>query len=97
MLRIEAGLVFAHHDFDDQTDPFEAGIGFAVAAKDTDFVGRDALLRRKANPSRRMVGLDLDGNDPIAHGDPVFVGRAQVGVVTSATRSPGRIVRLKSS
>ena len=36
MLRIEAGLVFAHYDFDDQTDPFEAGIGFTVADKDTD-------------------------------------------------------------
>ena len=89
MLRIEAGLVFAHYDFDDGTDPFEAGIGFAVAAsKDSDYVGREALLRRKANPSRKLVGLDLDGSESIGHGDPLFVGRAQVGVVTSATRSP---------
>src|SRR5204862_5334429 len=28
MLRIEAGLVFAGAEFDDQVDPFEAGIGF---------------------------------------------------------------------
>ena len=88
MLRIEAGLVFAHFEFDDGIDPFEAGIGFTVADKSVDYVGREALLRRKANPSRKLVGLDLDGNDTIAHGDPVFVGRAQVGVVTSATRSP---------
>jgi len=88
ILRIEAGLVFAHYDFDDQTDPFEAGIGFTVADKDMDYVGRDALLRRKANPARKLVGLDLDGSETIGHGDPVFVGRGQVGVVTSATRSP---------
>ena len=88
MLRIEAGLVFAHYDFDDGTDPFEAGIGFTVAEKDSEFVGREALRRRKANPSRKLVGLDLDGNETIGHGDPIFVGRAQVGVVTSATRSP---------
>ncbi len=89
MLRIEAGLVFAHYDFDDGTDPFEAGIGFAVAlGKDSDFVGREALLRRNANPSRKFVGLDLGSNEAIGHGDPLFVGRAQVGVVTSATRSP---------
>ena len=31
MLRIEAGLVFAGYEFDDQIDPFEAGIGFTVA------------------------------------------------------------------
>lgn len=88
MLRIEAGLVFAHQDFDDGIDPFEAGIGFTVADKDVDFVGREALLRRKANPARKLVGLDLSGNETIGHGDPVFVGRAQIGVVTSATRSP---------
>ncbi len=88
MLRVEAGLVFAHYDFDDGTDPFEAGIGFTVADKDADYVGRDALRRRKAAPSRKLVGLDLEGTEAIGHGDPVFDGRAQVGVVTSATRSP---------
>ncbi|OYZ93426.1 MAG: hypothetical protein B7Y01_01340 [Xanthobacter sp. 17-67-6] len=88
MLRIEAGLVFAGYDFCDQTDPFEAGIGFAVANKDEDFVGREALLRRKANPARKMVGLLIGSNDDVGHGDPIYHGRAQVGVVTSATKSP---------
>ena len=89
MLRIEAGLVFFGYEFDDQTDPFEAGIGFAVALKnDEDFVGRTALERRKASPQRRLVGLELTGNEPAAHGDCVHIGRKQVGLVTSATRSP---------
>ncbi len=91
MLRIEAGLIFAGYEFDDQTDPFEAGIGFTVALKskaDEDFVGKEALLRRKAHPNRALVGLELAGNEPAAHGDCVHVGRAQVGVVTSGTRSP---------
>jgi aminomethyltransferase len=90
MLRIEAGLVFAGYDFDDQTDPFEAGIGFTVPlkTKEDDFVGREALVSRKASPQRTLVGLELDGNEPAAHGDCVHVGRSQVGVVTSGTRSP---------
>ncbi|MFG1478022.1 DUF1989 domain-containing protein [Xanthobacter sp. V4C-4] len=88
MLRIEAGLVFAGYDFCDQTDPFEAGIGFAVANKDEDFVGREALSRRKASPARKMVGLIVSSNEDVGHGDPLYVGRAQVGVVTSATKSP---------
>lgn len=89
-LRIEAGLVFAGYDFCDQTDPFEAGIGFTVPlkTKEDDFVGREALLGRKAHPQRTLVGLELEGNEPAAHGDCVHVGRSQVGVVTSATRSP---------
>jgi aminomethyltransferase len=30
----------------------------------------------------------LEGNEVGAHGDPVYVGRQQVGVITSGTRSP---------
>ncbi len=90
MVRIEAGLIFAHHEFDDQTDPFEAGIGFAVPlkSKQDDFIGREALVRRKANPRHLMVGLDIEANDAVGHGDCIHIGRAQVGVITSATRSP---------
>jgi aminomethyltransferase len=90
MLRIEAGLVFAGYEFDDQVDPYEAGVGFTVPlkTKEDDFVGRDALLRRKAAPQRTLVGLELDGNETAGHGDCVHVGRSQVGVITSGTRSP---------
>lgn len=90
MLRIEAGLVVSGNEFDDQTDPFEAGIGFTVPlqTKEDDFVGREALLSRKAHPQRVLVGLELAGNEPAGHGDCVHVGRTQVGVVTSGTRSP---------
>jgi aminomethyltransferase len=89
MLRIESGLIFAGYEFDDQVDPFEAGIGFTVAlANDEDFVGREALIERKEHPQRRLVGLELTGNETAGHGDPVYVGRQKVGVVTSGTRSP---------
>ena len=90
MLRIEAGLIFFNYEFSDQTDPFEAGIGFTVAlkSKGEDFVGRDALIRRQASPQKKLVGLEIDSNDPVGRGDCVHLGRAQIGVVTSSTRSP---------
>jgi len=89
MVRIEAGLVFAGYEFCDQTDPFEAGIGFAVPAKKVDaYIGDAALARRREHPQRRLVGLEIESQEDVGHGDPVFAGRAQVGVVTSATRSP---------
>ena len=97
MVRIEAGLTFAGYEFCDQTDPFEAGIGFAVpASKGDPYVGSDALARRRAAPQRRLVGLRSDTTEAVGHGDPVHVGRAQVGVVTSAMRSPvlGRTIAL---
>ncbi len=89
MLRIESGLIFAGYEFDDQVDPFEAGIGFTVAlANEEDFIGRDALIERKEHPQRKLVGLELTGNETAGHGDHVYVGRQRVGVVTSGTRSP---------
>jgi len=90
MVRIEAGLIFAGHEFSDQTDPFEAGIGFTVPlkTKGDDFIGREALIRRKENPQRKLVGLDIDANVPVGHGDCIHVGRAQVGEITSSMRSP---------
>ncbi len=90
MVRIEAGLIFAGYEFSDQTDPFEAGIGFCVPLKSKadDFIGRDALIRRKDHPMQRFVGLEIDANVDVGHGDAIYAGRAQVGVVTSSTRSP---------
>jgi aminomethyltransferase len=89
MVRIEAGLIFAGYEFDDQVDPFEAGIGFTVNLDtEDDFIGKEALAERKAHPQRRLVGLELEGNETAGHGDEVWVGRRRVGVVTSGMRSP---------
>jgi aminomethyltransferase len=89
MIRIEAGLIFAGYEFDDQVDPFEAGIGFTVNLdSEDDFVGKQALADRSEHPQRKLVGLELEGNEIAGHGDEVYVGRQRVGVVTSGTRSP---------
>jgi aminomethyltransferase len=90
MLRIESGLIFAGSEFCDQTDPFEAGIGFTVPlnSKNDDFIGRDALVERHAHPQKTLVGLEMEGDEKVKHGDCVHIGRAQIGTVTSATRSP---------
>jgi aminomethyltransferase len=96
LLRIEAGLVLAGHEFGPGTggssggpDPWEAGIGFTVdLGHDEPFVGREALEERAGRPRESLVGLALAGGEVPAHGDGVFVGRRPVGVVTSACRSP---------
>ena len=91
MLRIEAGLIFAGYEFSDQVDPFEAGIGFTVAAED-----QGGRLRRPGGagaaqgpPQRTLVGLELAGNEPGRRtATACMSGRSQVGVITSGTRSP---------
>lgn len=90
LLRIEAGLIFAGSEFCDRTDPFEAGIGFTVPlkSKQDDFCGRAALQRRKDSPSRKLVGLEIASNLVPNGGDCLREGRAQIGEITSAMRSP---------
>ena len=90
MLRIEAGLVLGGNEFNDQTDPFEAGIGFTVPlkTKEVNFVGREALLKRKESPQKKLVGLEIEGNEKANHGDCVHIDRGQVGIITSGMLSP---------
>lgn len=90
MLRIEAGLVLGGNEFSDETDPFEAGIGFTVPlkTKEANFIGKEALIKRKEHPHRKLVGLEIDGNEKANLGDCVHIGRGQVGVITSGTLSP---------
>ncbi len=90
MIRIEAGLIFADYEFNDQTDPFEAGIGFTVPlkSKNDDFIGKAALIERKAHPQRKLVGLEIHSQEAVGNGDCIHIGRAQIGEVTSGVRSP---------
>ena len=90
MLRIEAGLIFADHEFCPETNPFEAGIGFTVPmkTKEDDFVGREAMARQAPESRHKLMGLIIHSTELVDHGDQVFHGRFPVGQVTSATQSP---------
>ena len=65
LLRIEAGLILFGNEFDGQQDPFEAGIGFAVPlkTKTDEFIGKENLIKRKENPQKKLVGLELIGKE----------------------------------
>jgi len=90
LLRIEAGLILFGNEFDGQVDPFEAGVGFTVPlkTKNENFVGKDTLIKRKENPQKKLVGLELVGKEKANHGDCVHIGRSQVGIITSGCISP---------
>ena len=88
MLRIEAGLMMAGAEFGPDVDAMESGLGFAVDFKKPDFIGRAALERNAGAVRRNLVGLHFGNDEAPQHGDGVFVGREQVGVITSACASP---------
>ena len=88
MLRIEAGLMVAGAEFGPDADAIESGLGFAVDFKKPGFIGRAALERNAAAQRRKLVGLVFASSEHPSHGDGVFIGREQVGTVTSGTFSP---------
>jgi aminomethyltransferase len=89
-LRLEAGMPLYGNELDLDTNPFEAGLGRVVAlGKTGDFVGRAALEKvARDGPTRRLVGLIVEGRGIARHGYPVWSGDRRSGVVTSGTQSP---------
>jgi 4-methylaminobutanoate oxidase (formaldehyde-forming) len=85
-LRLEKGYRAWGTDISPDTNPFEAGLGFAVRMdKAGGFLGRDALLEaRKRGRTRRLCCLALSDPRAVALGnEPVQVGGDIVGRVTS--------------
>ncbi|MCS7046030.1 MAG: glycine cleavage system aminomethyltransferase GcvT, partial [Gemmataceae bacterium] len=88
-LRLEAALPLYGHELTEDIDPFQAGLGWAVKLDKGDFRGREALLRRKDDPTRRRrVGLELAGKRIARDGAAVKLGGEVCGVVTSGTFAP---------
>jgi 4-methylaminobutanoate oxidase (formaldehyde-forming) len=83
--RIEKAFRHFGHDITDEDHVLEAGLGFAVKTSKGDFVGRDAVLRRKeAGLSRRLVQFRLRDAEPLLfHNEAIVRNGAIVGTVTS--------------
>jgi glycine cleavage system aminomethyltransferase T/glycine/D-amino acid oxidase-like deaminating enzyme len=84
-LRLEKGYRSFGTDMTYEHDPYEAGVGFAVKLDKDDFIGKDALLRRKENVRRKLTCLVIDDPRSVVMGkEPVLDGERAVGYVTSA-------------
>jgi aminomethyltransferase len=90
ILRLEAGMALYGHEIDETTNPFEAGLDFAIAltAEKGDFIGRAALTRMKGSRARRLVGITTEGPRVPRQGHELFLGGALVGRVSSGGVSP---------
>jgi len=93
-MRIEKRFLAYGHDIDTDVDPLTAGLGFALAW-DTDFIGREALERRReqrqaalatgGGGEKTIVSLLLHdaANMPLGH-EPVLLEGEIVGQTNSA-------------
>ncbi|MEP4196816.1 MAG: FAD-dependent oxidoreductase [Aliishimia sp.] len=84
-MRMEKGFLHWKADLITEFDPFETGLERFVKLNKGDFIGRDALIKRKANgPAKRLVTLDIATTDAPAHGGAsVVLNDKVVGTVTS--------------
>ena len=84
-LRLEKGYRAWAGEINSETNPFEAGLGFAVSSKKDNYLGKAAVEKLKLNLSRRLTALTFDDIKDVAMGnEPIFINDAVVGRVKSA-------------
>ena len=83
--RIEKAFRHFGHDITDEDHVLEAGLGFAVKTSKGEFIGRDAVLRkREAGLDRRLVQFRLTDPTPLLfHNEAIVRNGKIVGTITS--------------
>ena len=95
-LRLEKGYRYYTADVTQLETPYEAGLGFCVDLSKDDFVGKDALVKQKAEGvKRKLCTFVLDGQDftQIYGGEAVY----HEGKLLSRIRSGGYGFTLKKN
>lgn len=88
-LRLEAAMPLYGHELNEEINPFQAGLGFAVNLEDRRFPGRDALVGLRDDPQQpRRIGLELTSKRVPREHYEVFSGDKLAGEITSGTFSP---------
>jgi aminomethyltransferase len=87
-LRLEAAMALYGHEIDRTTSPLEAGLGWIIHPKPTDYIGRSAIeTQRIQGLRRRLVGLQMQGRHIARQGYPVIRNGDRVGEITSGAPS----------
>lgn len=84
-LRIEKGFRHFGHDITCEDHVLEAGLGFAVKTNKPNFIGRDAVLRKKESGlDRRLLQFVLTDSEPLLyHNEPILRDGKLIGHLTS--------------
>lgn len=88
MIRIEAGMVMGEFEYDENTSPWEASLGWAVDLDKGDFRGRDAVVHLRDERPGRIVSVVLEDGEDAATGAELRSGDERVGHVTMSMPSP---------
>lgn len=84
-LRLEKGYRAWAGEINSETNPYEAGLGFAVSTKKDNFIGKPALIKAKENINRKLTAIIFDDIREVAmSNDPIFINGQVIGRVKSA-------------
>ncbi|MBD5306747.1 MAG: glycine cleavage system aminomethyltransferase GcvT [Bacteroides sp.] len=87
-LRFEVGLPLYGDELTEEISPIEASLSMFVKLDKPEFIGKEALAKQKAEGvTRRIVGIELEGNAVPRHGYPVEVNGEKVGEITTGYKS----------
>lgn len=88
-LRLEAGNLLYGQDMDLTTNPYEAGLGYAVKLDKGEYVGRKKLAEIKQNGiNRKIVGIQMLDSAIPRHGYPIIKDDKEIGHLTSGSYIP---------
>lgn len=88
-LRFEANLPLYGNELSADITPLEAGYGMFVKLNKPGFIGKDALVKQKAEGlKRKIVGFEMVGPGIPRHGYEVLANGKNIGFVTTGYNSP---------
>ena len=88
-LRLEAGMPLYGHELNEETNPSQTDLKFAINLKDREFFGRSAIIAAKKDNSLPVrIGLELEGRRAAREGCDIFAGDKKIGHITSGTFAP---------
>jgi len=87
-LRLEMKFCLYGNDIDKTTHPYEAGLGWITKVDKGDFIGREAIIDRKANMTRRLVCIEMLDKAIPRQGYEIYINEEKVGYFTSGGQSP---------
>lgn len=84
-LRLEKGYRAWGGEINSETNPFEAGLGFAISTKKKNFIGKENLERVRNRISRKLTALTFDDIRDVAMGnEPISINNLVIGRIKSA-------------
>ena len=88
-LRWEKGFIFFGFDATAEHNPYECRVSSFVRYDCGDFLGRDALLKiKERGPVKKLMGLEVAGDDLAPAGQQLRIGSTSVGHVVAGFHSP---------